>query len=273
MTSRTPLTRCLRQDLASGLGLLTRIPTYWLFTARQETHAAPWPLARSMWCWPYLGAAIGLLVGALGWALEAYFSLAPLPTAALMLAAQAALTGCFHEDGLADMADSYGAHTRARKLEIMRDSHVGSYGVAALCLSFLVRGGSLAALPPAALPAACALAGLLARAALLLVPASLAPARADGLARSLNPLPWGAFLVAQGSTLAGYVAWCVWWHAAFHPGPMPLVLPLAGSLLAVLCLCRAASKQLGGYTGDVLGATAIVAECLALAALSASFRP
>lgn len=271
-TQPSPLAT-LRQDLACGVGLLTRLPAHWLLSAAQQRSTAPWPLARSLWCWPLVGALVGGLTGTLGWALQSGLHLAALPATALALAAQTALTGGFHEDGLADLADSYGAHTRPRKLEIMRDSRIGSYGVIALCLSFIVRAGALAALPPTLLVVALALAGMLARAALLWVPACLPPARPDGLARSLSPLPKAAFWLAQGLCAAAYTLWAVWWgHVTVAP-VIALVLPAAGTGLAVLCLCHAARKHLGGYTGDVLGATATVAECLALAAITASFAP
>ncbi|MFT8445939.1 adenosylcobinamide-GDP ribazoletransferase, partial [Acetobacter orientalis] len=124
----------VRQDLASGLGLLTRLPVMGLLSPTQRNSTAAWPLARSLWCWPLVGAGIGAITGGLGYVLQSGLHLSALPAVTLALAAQTALTGSFHEDGLADMADSYGANTRARKLEIMRDSRVGSYGVIALCL-------------------------------------------------------------------------------------------------------------------------------------------
>ena len=66
--------------------------------------------------------------------------LPPLPAAALAVAATVAVTGALHEDGLADVADGFGGGaTRERKLEIMRDSRIGTYGVCALILSFILR--------------------------------------------------------------------------------------------------------------------------------------
>ena len=66
---------------------------------------------------------------------------------ALGVAATLAVTGCLHEDGLADTADGFGGGaTRERKLEIMRDSRIGVYGVCALVISILIRAGALASL-------------------------------------------------------------------------------------------------------------------------------
>ena len=70
--------------------------------------------------------------------------LPPLPAAALAVAATVAVTGALHEDGLADVADGFGGGaTRERKLEIMRDSRIGTYGVCALMLSFMLRVSAL----------------------------------------------------------------------------------------------------------------------------------
>ncbi|WP_052711642.1 adenosylcobinamide-GDP ribazoletransferase [Elstera litoralis] len=80
---------------------------------------------------PLVGTLIGAATGAVFWGLST-LGLPPLVAAATALAAQLLLTGALHEDGLADMADGFGGgFTRARKLEIMRDSRLGTYGGAA----------------------------------------------------------------------------------------------------------------------------------------------
>ena len=101
----------------------------------------------------------------------------------LAIAALACATGALHEDGLADFADGLGGASRARRLEIMRDPRVGSFGVIALVLALLARAGALAALAgPAEVGVALIAAAALSRA--LLPPAMLAlpQARGDGLA-------------------------------------------------------------------------------------------
>ena len=71
----------------------------------------------------------------------------PWVAAALAVAATLAVTGCLHEDGLADTADGFGGgDTRERKLDIMRDSRIGTYGVCALTLSILLRVSAIASL-------------------------------------------------------------------------------------------------------------------------------
>jgi adenosylcobinamide-GDP ribazoletransferase len=93
---------------------------------------------------------VGALVGACGalayWGAAAV-GLPPFVAGVLAVAATLLVTGALHEDGLADTADGFGAGvTRERKLEIMRDSRIGTYGVAALVLSILLRAGAVASL-------------------------------------------------------------------------------------------------------------------------------
>lgn len=125
-----------RLDLACGLSLLTRLPSIWLAPPADRDSTRPWPLARSIWCWPAIATLIGALTGSLLAALR-MVHVPPLAAAGLALACQSILTGGLHEDGLADMADGCGGSTPERRLAIMRDSHVGSYGVMALGLSCL----------------------------------------------------------------------------------------------------------------------------------------
>ncbi|OUI87396.1 hypothetical protein HK11_11875 [Acetobacter sp. DmW_043] len=259
-----------RQDLACALSLFTRLPVFWLLTRAQRADKRPWPLARSLWLWPFVGAFTGFAGGIVGWFLEAIMHIAPWPAVTLTLAAQVALTGGFHDDGLADMADSYGAHTREHKLDIMRDSHIGSYGVLALCLSVLTKVGALSVLPATALIPALMCSGLLARATMIWVPVVLSPARNNGLARLLSPVPLIPFLFAQACSVMSIACWVYWWNAAYSPVFSTLILPLLMPFFSLGIMVMTAYKNFGGYTGDVLGATATITECLVLAALSAS---
>ncbi|MCP1228058.1 adenosylcobinamide-GDP ribazoletransferase [Acetobacter fabarum] len=256
-----------RLDLACGLSLLTRLPSIWLAPPADRDSTQPWPLARSIWCWPVIATLIGALTGSVLAALR-MAHVPPLAAAGLALACQSILTGGLHEDGLADMADGCGGSTPERRLAIMRDSHVGSYGVMALGLSLLVRAAALAALPIWASIGVCATTACLARMAMLLVPALVPPARANGLARMLSPLPfpslWGAVFVAVGvmaclSILAyGHAGLSLWAFLALMAAPAGIGCATA----ALVALC--ARRLLGGFTGDVLGCCAVVAECLLL---------
>jgi adenosylcobinamide-GDP ribazoletransferase len=163
-----------------------------------------------------------------------------------------AVTGAFHEDGLADTADGFGGgRTQARKLEIMRDSRIGSYGTLALILSIVVRIAAVGALPVGRAVPLLLAAGAVSRAAMLL-PMSLPPARTDGLGRSLGRVPWPSRLIAVAIALTVALA-CLPWLLALEA---MLLAGAAGAAISVY-----ARRRIGGQTGDVLGAACVIAEC------------
>ena len=115
-----------------ALQFLTRLPV-----PRWVGYEAPW-LAQAARCFALVGALVGAFGAAL--ALAALQLWPPAVAAALALAGTLWLTAALHEDGLADSCDALlGAAPRERALAIMKDSHIGSYGAAALCLSLLLR--------------------------------------------------------------------------------------------------------------------------------------
>ncbi|GBQ39997.1 adenosylcobinamide-GDP ribazoletransferase [Komagataeibacter europaeus] len=244
----------LRADLVCGIGLLTRLPVGGL--ARDDP---PYSMTRSIWCWPLVGAGVGACGGLL-YAGLLWMGIAPLPAAGWSVGMLLLACGGLHEDGLADMADGCGGgQDRARKLEIMRDSRVGSYGVMALVIALLVRVTALAAMPGAVAVMAMPVAGALARASMVVVLWRLPPARGDGLASSMARLP--------GQALAACMVLAAASAVVLLP-PARAVPACAVAIMAALVMCRFARQQVGGQTGDVLGATAVVTECAILAALS-----
>lgn len=236
---------------ATALVWLTRLP---VGRCLPET---PPPLAAAAWAFPLVGVVLGAGAG-LVLALAAGLGLPPLACALLALAAGMALTGALHEDGLADFADGCGARDRARALEIMRDSRIGSYGTIALLLSLGLRAAALAALAPGQGVLALIGAAALSRAGMAAALAFLPPARPDGLGRGAGR-PTGA-AVAVGLLIA-----------ALALVPAGGVLPaLFACGLVQYALARLALRRLGGQTGDVLGAVQQVGEIAALLALAAT---
>jgi cobalamin 5'-phosphate synthase/cobalamin synthase len=171
-------------DCRRSLGFLTRLPI------DRHTPLPPPALAGAMRAFPVAGLVVGLIVGAT-LVLAAWLG-APASVAALIaVGAGLGLTGALHEDGLADVADGFGGGaTRERKLEIMRDSRIGTYGVLALILAVALKAVVLAAL--AAQSVWLAFAVIVAAAAVSRVaPAGmmhlLTPARDDGLSADAGP--------------------------------------------------------------------------------------
>ncbi len=228
-----------------AMAFLTRLPV----RAQRPWQAAD--LAASVAMFPLVGALVGL-VGGLIYAGAMALGLPPLPASVLAVAALISTTGALHEDGLADLADGLGGASRAEKLEIMRDPRVGSFGVIALVLTLLARVGALAALAaPAEVVAALVAAGALSRALLPIAMLALPQARTEGLAaRAGRPHPGR---VAAAAAIAILIALLLL-PAAVALSAMVLAA-LAGALVAML-----ACRQLGGVTGDVLGAIQQFAE-------------
>ena len=240
----------LPHDLLSAFALLSRLPL--------PNHRATG--AQSAWAWPLVGAVLGALGATLASA-ALWLGVTPGVTAALVLALGAMLTGGLHEDGLSDSADGlYGGWTRERRLEIMKDSRVGSYGVLALVLVTLARWSALTALLVfgdhwAALVAT----GALSRAPMALIMALLPNARGTGFSHATGQPSQTTALVALALSLAlaaGLVGWAV--------------LPMLGAALGVgVLLSVSALRRIGGQTGDILGASQQLAETACLAVLSA----
>jgi adenosylcobinamide-GDP ribazoletransferase len=242
-------------DVAAALGLLTRLPV------RVDLARATARGARAAWAWPVAGALVAALAGAVG-ALALWVGLPSLVAATLVLAAQAMLTGALHEDGLADCADGFwGGWSREQRIEIMRDSRAGSYGVLALVLSVLIRAGALAALMAAGgwLAALVAL-GTMSRVPMAVLQAALPNARPGGMSDRAGRPPGATVMAALAvAFLAGV--------AGLGAGVAAVALAMAAVTLAWGAVARA---RIGGQTGDVLGAGQQLAEIAGLLVLAAA---
>ncbi len=219
--------------------------------------ATPRHLGRSMACFPLAGAALGLALAAFDWLLRQAF---PLPVAsALVLSAAVLLTGGLHLDGLIDTCDGlFGGRTPERRLEIMRDSRVGSFGVAGGVLALLIKYAALAALPPALRPPVLVLQPVAGRwvmaAAIWLFPY----ARPAGLGAAFKEgARWPA--VALATVAAAALAWL-----AFGPPGLAVLVPAAA---ASALAGRFMMARLGGLTGDCYGAMGELAEIVVLLVL------
>jgi adenosylcobinamide-GDP ribazoletransferase len=242
--------RDLRHDVFAAFGLLTRLPA-------PDTGT---PDPRAAWAWPLAGLAVGGLAALAGLAAAA-LGIAPGVIAALMLGIAAALTGGLHEDGLADCADGFwGGRDKARRLEIMKDSRVGSYGVLALVLVTLARwAGLTAVLVYGGHWAALVATGALSRAPMALMMALLPNARGEGLSHATGRP--GPAVALVGLALAVVIAGALTGWTA-----VPLVFAALGVTVA---LAFSALRRIGGQTGDILGASQQLAEAACLAVLSA----
>jgi adenosylcobinamide-GDP ribazoletransferase len=203
---------------------------------------------------------VGLLVG--GVAAAVLLVAAPLwsltVAVGLSIAATVCLTGAFHEDGLADTCDALGgAVDRARALEIMKDSRVGSYGVLGLLIVIGLKAACLVALGAEQGALALVLGHAASRAAAVslvhFLPYAGDPvaAKAKPLAQQLSGAGWAVALLWALAAACALVPWAP---------PCAIAAALAGAALAALLCARWFRRRLGGFTGDTLGATQQFAE-------------
>jgi adenosylcobinamide-GDP ribazoletransferase len=209
-------------------------------------------IARASWAMPVAGALVGAL-GALAYWAAVHLGLPPLVAGVLAVAAGTVVTGCLHEDGLADVADGLGGDSRERKLAIMRDSRLGTYGACALAMSLLLRWSAITSIADAGAVALAAHAA--ARAPLPAFMAFVAPARSDGLAAAAGTPPPRAVAAAG---LLGVIA------LGLGLGPMAAFIAFVLLAAAGVLMARMSVKAIGGHTGDVLGALEQVNEVLIL---------
>lgn len=219
-------------------------------------------ISRSARYFPLVGMLVGGVCAAVFWGASQLWS-GWLP-ALLAISAGVLVTGAFHEDGLADTADGLGGgSTLAKRLTIMKDSRIGTYGALALGLTLALKGAALAALPPAlgAWTLVAAHAG--GRGAAVLAMRALAYV-GDARTGKWKPAPTDLSLseVLAAIAIAGL-------PMALSPdGVMLLALTLGGAAAAAMALT--ARRLLGGYTGDVLGAIEQVFELGFVLGVSAS---
>ena len=232
-------------DLLCAFSLLTilPIPSRWL-----DAQRAP---ARAMAAYPLVGLALGVVLTLISTLLQAVLS--PHIVAALIVAIWALLTGGLHLDGWADCCDALPATvSRERRLEILKDPRLGSFGGLGLILLLLVKFAAISALPHAS--AALILAPTLGRWAIVNSAVMFPLARPDGMAAHFRAglgrreLTWAALTAAVISGLVGGTG----------------LLAFVAAAIAAFTFGRWATLRLGGVTGDVYGATCEWVETVVL---------
>lgn len=246
MTDRDTVKR-VTDELLSAFALLTRLPLPQPATFRGGASA---------WAWPLVGSVLGAIMAGAAWG-ALWLGLPAGVAAALALGTGAVVTGALHEDGLADTADGlFGGWTKERRLEIMKDSRIGSYGVLALLVVTLARWSALTALVTAGEWAALVAAAAIGRAPMPILMALLPNARGTaGLSASTGAPP------ITVATLAGGIALVL---ALVLAGGAAVGMAVAAAVTSI-ALALLAKRKIGGQTGDILGAAQQLAETAALA--------
>jgi adenosylcobinamide-GDP ribazoletransferase len=230
-------------DIAVAFQFLTRLPI-------PQVPFAPDGLARAVKFFPLVGLVVGAGAALLQKVLSPHLGR---PSSALVVLLYLVLiTGCLHEDGLADVADSLGGWTQEKRLSILHDSRIGSFGAAALALSLLGRGALLAELPLERFTAYLVSAHVLCRWSVLPLSYYLPPARdSEGqgarIARSTS-----TFSLIVGSVFTIVAVVVALRKAAIAPVLAAIVVSVLSSVLYL--------RKFGGVTGDCFGATTQITE-------------
>jgi adenosylcobinamide-GDP ribazoletransferase len=250
-------------EFVHALKFLTRLPVPFSRTID------PPPFNQTMRMFSVVGALIGCGI-ALVLLAGKYVYLPAMLAALLAVAAGMLLTGALHEDGLADTADGLGGgKTRERRLEIMRDSRIGSYGTLALIVAVGVRVSCYAALlpfAPEAIVLVIAACQSFSRALVVDLLWATRPARLDGLSVYAGQ---PKRTVALSAILAGLLLTLA---AGYYTHFENAVLALGLGLAVTAGIRQFAMRMIGGQTGDVCGAVQVTCEVVMLTAFVATLH-
>ena len=236
-------------DIPAAIGLLSRLPL------RVDTQQALARGAHPSWAFGLAGAVIGALAALVAW-MGLMLGLPSLAIGLLVVGTTAWVTGAIHHDGLADSLDGlWGGWNPKQRLEIMKDSHIGVYGVVGLICTLGLQAALYGQLATQNL---WPILGVMALSRAMMVPlmTALPNARGKGLSASVGrPATQTAFMavILGGAIAAGSGAWPA----------------LIGAPLGALAVAAIAKHKIGGQTGDILGASQQCAETCALIGLIA----
>jgi adenosylcobinamide-GDP ribazoletransferase len=225
-------------DIAVAFQFLTRLPV-------PRVEWTPEGLARAVKFFPLVGLVVGSGAALLEKLLAPHLGRPASAVAVLLYLVL--ITGCLHEDGLADVADSLGGWSTEQRLAILRDSRIGSYGAAALSLSLLGRAVLLAELPMQHFTAYLVSAHVLCRWSMLPISYYLPSARdneGQG-ARIARLTSVGSLITGSIFTIATVIV--VLREAALAPVVLAIVVPILSGFFYM--------RRFGGITGDCFGAT------------------
>ncbi len=247
--NQSPDTDSILSDIRVAISLVTRLPV-----------GAPHSdLAAASWAFPVAGLVVGLAGGGL-FSIALAMGIPALAAALLAFTAMAVITGALHEDGLADTADGIAGENPERRLEIMRDSRIGAYGVLALVFSVGLRAAAIEAISDAGLGfVALVAAATLSRGLLPGMMHMLPLASPSGLAAGVGQPTRHRALAAAILGTIGAIAFL-----GFATGIGVSII----AIFSVTATALLARHMIGGYNGDTLGAAQQVAEIAILVTIS-----
>jgi adenosylcobinamide-GDP ribazoletransferase len=248
--TENPLT-IIHRDIFAAAMILTRLPVVWPFGADVPN------TARSYWAFPLIGIGVAAFPALIAAGLLS-FGVPALASATLMILGIIVMTGGLHQDGLADLGDSFGGRDPEHRLEIMHDSSIGSYGTLTLITAVIINVSCLAAIGtenPQMMAQVMVGVAAMSRGMMALQRWQYAPPNADGLASATGAPDQQVMLIGLLlSFLAGVV---------FMPAHLAIFGFVAG-LIATMLLGRFLKFWIGGVNGDGLGATQQISQTVML---------
>lgn len=245
------------QDFALALGFLTALPV-----------GREWPeqgAAGAVGFYAWVGWVLGAAALLVAWLLRlagAFSGATLLVGGAVIVAGWAVATRMLHWDGLADSADAlWGAYEPKKRLEIMRDTRVGSFGATAIALTVLLQVTAAGAVLASGRAWVLVCAPVLGRAAVSLAAWTLPAARKEGLGLTVVQRPSAYGGIVAGLAVAGLL---VLGHLTAPAGTF--FATLAVGVVAAVAVPRLLARSVGGMTGDLFGATVLVVEAVVLVA-------
>jgi adenosylcobinamide-GDP ribazoletransferase len=254
--------------LLIALQFYTRIPV--TGNLAQWSDYSPARLSISTRYFTLVGIVVGAMSAATYWIAHLFFQNAI--AVVLSVAIGVLITGAFHEDGWADFCDAFGGYNnRSKTLEIMTDSRIGSYGAIGLALLLLLKVLTLNSLSPVATVTAMLVIHPLSRAFACCIMITLPYAKPEDASKAkpiAQDLAKKDIAIAIGVAL-GIAAMVLFFTIrAGELRPINSLLALVFMALAWWRLRSLMKTRLQGYTGDTLGATQQLTECVGYVGLA-----
>ena len=249
---RTILKSRIILDLFASLMFFTRIPVNWKFFSNKPPN-----LTNAAWSFPLIGYLIGIVSGLIG-DLCLFMNLSILLSCTIAIAFSLIITGAFHEDGLADMADGFGAGGSPEKInKIIHDSRLGTYGTAALTLGLLIRLGLVINMVELGYSLILILSSGFASGKISIIYTRnfFTVSTFSKTGSIIEAVPTKMLVIATLIWLIPMVYYFPFWAVLFG------IVLISG---VIFLIGKMSQKKIGGITGDVLGAIAFTTELVFL---------
>ncbi|MCM1028881.1 MAG: adenosylcobinamide-GDP ribazoletransferase [Pseudoflavonifractor sp.] len=251
----------IKDRAAAALIFFTRLPIWKWTSPPKEAYTDVVAL------WPLTGWLTGSLAALVMWAAG---SVAPWPMAVIVaITARLLLTGALHEDGLADFCDAFGGGAdRSRILTIMKDSHIGTYGVLGLILYLMLMAATLISLPPIGAMAAMAAADPFSKMCASRLTQALPYARPEGPKNGItySKMPPGMKALCLAAGIIPVIVAC------YVTGSCLTALSCLGPIAVTARIIKLLRRKIDGYTGDCCGAAALLSELAFLLLFTITFH-